>query len=473
MVANLADAAAADLRPDPEVEAQRTQIFDRLIEINLSELEPAWVGPHTPDLRHTVSEIGKFAEAQKYPTQIKDALIGSCTNSSYEDLSRAASVARQASAAGLKLAVPLLVTPGSEQVRATVARDGQLEAFERAGATVLANACGPCIGQWKREDIAKGETNTIVTSFNRNFPARNDGNAQTLAFIGSPELVVAVAFSGDINFDPRKDSIRQNGVELRFDPPTGDELPSKGYDLGEDTYVAPPENGRGVEITIDAKSERLQRLQPFTPWDGNDLEDLPVLLKSKGKTTTDHISPAGPWLRFRGHLDHISDNMFTGAINAFAEQPGQGINVLTGEENVSLPQIARAYKAAGVDWVAIGDENYGEGSSREHAAMEPRFLGGRAVIVRSFARIAETNLKKQGLLPLTFANSADYDRIGPRDRVSIRGLANIAQGQPLAAEVRHPDGKKESFPVQHSFTADQFAWFKAGSALNMIAAAQH
>ena len=469
-LAELADAYRTDLQPDAAVEAQRDAIFDRLIEIDLDQLEPGWVGPHTPDRRHEVGEMRAFAEREGYPTHIKGALIGSCTNSSYEDLSRAASVARQAAAAGLTVAVPLLVTPGSEQVRATTERDGQLAAFTEVGATVLANACGPCIGQWNRQDVERGEPNTIITSFNRNFPARNDGNAETLAFIGSPELVVALAFSGDLGFDPRKDAIPLDGGEFRFEPPSGEELPAAGFDTGEAGYLAPPAEGHGVEVVVDPQSERLQRLQPFEPWDGADLIDLPILLKTQGKTTTDHISPAGPWLRFRGHLDKISDNLFVGASNAFSAKAGTGLNVLTGEEEVGLPLIARGYREAGVDWVVVGDENYGEGSSREHAAMEPRYLGGRAVIVRSFARIHETNLKKQGVLPLTFVDPADYERFEPRDRVSIVGLPSLAPGASLTVHLSHPDGTTESIEVQHSFTAEQVAWFRAGSALNMIAA---
>ena len=469
-IADLADAHAQELRADPEVEEQRADIYDRVIEIDLSTLEPGWVGPHTPDLRHTVSEMRDAAAREGYPSRIKDALIGSCTNSSYEDLSRAASVARQATAAGLRVAVPLLVTPGSEQVRATAERDGQLQAFEEAGARVLANACGPCIGQWRREDVEPGERNTIITSFNRNFPARNDGNAETLAFIGSPELVVALAFSGDLGFDPRTDAIPVDGKEFRFQPPQGAELPDRGYEEGESGYVAPPPDGSEVEVVIAPQSERLQRLQPFPAWDGDDLVDLPILLKARGKTTTDHISPAGPWLRYRGHLDRISDNLFVGANNAFASEPGKGINVLSGQENLPLPQVARAYSAAGVDWVVIGDENYGEGSSREHAAMEPRYLGGRAVIVRSFARIAEMNLKKQGLLALTFADPSDFEKLCPQDRLTIRGLHAMAPGDLLTVAIKHPDGSLETIQVRHTFTADQIAWFRAGSALNMIAA---
>jgi len=471
-VADLAEANAANLTADPEVDAQREAIFDQVIEIDLSTLEPAWVGPHTPDLRHTASEVGPWAESQDYPLAIKDALIGSCTNSSYEDLSRAASLARQAAAAGLRVQVPLLVTPGSEQVRATVERDGQIAAFESVGGTVLANACGPCIGQWKREDIAKGEKNTIVTSFNRNFPARNDANPQTLAFIGSPEMVVAAAFAGRLGFDPRTDSIPLNGDSFRFDPPQGDELPRDGYELGDAGFVPPPAHGGDVQVVVGENSSRLQRLTPWQPWDGKDVENCAILLKSVGKTTTDHISPAGPWLRFRGHLDNISDNTFTGVNNAFASQAGTGNNVLNGEQGMLLPDIARAYKMAGQSWVVIGDENFGEGSSREHAAMQPRHLGAVAVIVRSFARIAETNLKKQGLLPLRFADPADYDKFGQDDRVSIRGLQSLAPGTPLTVEIRRPDGSTESIEVTHSFTEQQVGWFRAGGALNEIATAQ-
>ncbi len=473
-IADLAEAHADDLRQDPEVVDQRDAIFDRVVEINLSELEPAFVGPHTPDLRHTVSEIGSWMRSQGYPTKIKDALIGSCTNSSYEDMSRAASVARQAVAAGLEVSIPLLVTPGSEQVRATTERDGQLKQFEEIGATVLANACGPCIGQWRREDVEEGEMNTIITSFNRNFPGRNDANASTLAFIGSPEIVVALAFAGEMGFDPRTDTIDANGTAFHFEPPSGDELPADGFDEGEPGYEAPPDDGSGVDVVVTLDSERLERLSPFEAWDGKDLEGAAVLLRATGKTTTDHVSPAGAWLRFRGHLDNISNNMYTGANNAFTDKPGTAVNTLDDAESqvASVPDVARAYKAAGVPWVVIGDDNYGEGSSREHAAMEPRHLGGRAIIVRSFARIAETNLKKQGLLALTFADPADYEKFGAEDRVAVLGLAEMAPDEPLEVSIEHPDGLRETVRVEHSYTADQIEWFRAGSALNMIAAAQ-
>ena len=471
-IAQLARDNAANLRPDDEVENARDDIFDRIIEIDLSALEPGWVGPHTPDLRNTVAEIGAFMTEQGYPPVPRNALIGSCTNSSYEDISRAAHLARQAADAGLTLRIPLLVTPGSEQIRATTERDGQLADFQTAGATVLANACGPCIGQWRRSDLEGDEQNTIVTSFNRNFPGRNDANRNTLAFIGSPELVVAAAFAGTIDFDPRTDSIEQNGASFTFQPPQGDELPANGFDPGVSGYEAPPENGSRIQVIVNPDSERLQRLQPFTPWHGSDFQQLPLLIKTRGKTTTDHISPAGPWLKYRGHLDNISDNLFAGAVNAFTGQTGKTLNPLIGRTDQPISQVARALKAAGTGWIAIGDENYGEGSSREHAAMEPRHLGGLAVIARSFARIAETNLKKQGLLALSFADPAHYDLIQENDRLSILGLTKMAPGQPLQLRIHHPDGSTEAIPLNHSFTQQQIGWFRAGSALNQIAAAQ-
>ena len=470
-IAELAEAAAEHLRADDGVEAQRNDIFDRVIEIDLSTLEPAWVGPHTPDLRNTVDEIGDFMREQDYPSEVANALIGSCTNSSYEDISRAANIARQAAAAGIPLRAPLLVTPGSEQIRATIQRDGQLDAFEAAGATVLANACGPCIGQWKRDDLVGDEQNTIVTSFNRNFPGRNDANRNTLAFIGSPELVVATAFAGQIDFDPRSDAITADSGEFRFQPPTGDELPPRGFDSGDEGYLAPPDDGGGVDVIVSPDSDRLQRLTPFAAWDGGDLTDLTLLLKTQGKTTTDHISPAGAWLRFRGHLDNISGNLFSGGVNAFSGDTGLTTNQLNGEtEEVNV--VARAYQADGRGWAVVGDENYGEGSSREHAAMEIRHCGGQVVIARSFARIAETNLKKQGLLALTFSDPAHYDLIGERDRLSILGLAEMSPGAPLQLRIDHADATTDTVEVNHTYTAEQIRWFQAGSALNTIAAAQ-
>jgi aconitate hydratase len=411
--------------------------------------------------------------AHDYPSTLTAALIGSCTNSSYEDIGRAAHIARQAKAKGLKARVPLMVTPGSEQVRATIERDGLLADLEAIGATVLANACGPCIGQWERTDIAAGEKNSILTSYNRNFPKRNDGNPGTHAFIASPEVVVAYALAGRLDTDPIHQGVSLNGGSLMFEAPSAAELPLKGFDRGRDGYVAPVENPAAMNVMVDAKSERLALLAPFEPVDKIvGYQNLPVLLKARGKCTTDHISPAGPWLKFRGHLDRISDNMLTGADNVFADKPGTGFNVLTGETGEALQKIARAYKAQGLGWVAVGDRNYGEGSSREHAAMSPRFLGARVVLVRSFARIHETNLKKQGVLPLTFADPADYDRIRQDDRLSFAGLDKLMPEQKIAVKITHADGSQETISALHSLTRDQIAWFMAGSALNLIRRSQ-
>ncbi|MXX32402.1 MAG: aconitate hydratase [Chloroflexi bacterium] len=471
-IAELAEVNAEHLRADDGVADARRDIFDRVIEINLSELEPAWVGPHTPDLRNTVADVRGFMESEDYPLHVTNALIGSCTNSSYEDMSRAAHIARQAAEAGLELRAPLLVTPGSEQIRATIQRDGQIEAFESAGATVLANACGPCIGQWKRDDLEGDEQNTIVTSFNRNFPGRNDANRNTLAFIGSPELVVATAFAGEMGFDPRSDAIATDDGEFRFSAPSGDELPAGGFDAGDEGYIAPPEDGSGVDVIVSPESNRLQRLTPFPSWDGDDYRFLSVLIKTQGKTTTDHISPAGSWLRFRGHLENISGNLFSGGVNAFTDDTGTTLNQISGLADEPINEVARAYKDAGIRWVAVGDENYGEGSSREHASMEIRWSGGYVVVARSFARIAETNLKKQGILALTFSDPAHYDLVGERDRISVLGLADFAPGQPLTLRIDHEDGSSDEVPVNHTFTEEQITWFQAGSALNKIAAAQ-
>ena len=471
-IAELAEANAEHLRADDGVADARHDIFDRVIEINLSELEPAWVGPHTPDLRNTVADVRAFMEAQDYPTTVTSALIGSCTNSSYEDISRAAHIARQAADARLELRTPLLVSPGSEQIRATTERDGQLDIFESAGATVLANACGPCIGQWKRSDVEGGEQNTIVTSFNRNFPGRNDSNRNTLAFIGSPELVVATAFAGHMGFDPRTDALASDDGEFRFAPPVGDELPQDGFDSGDDGYIPPPADGSGVDVIVSPESDRLQRLTPFQSWDGEDYTFLTVLLKTQGKTTTDHISPAGSWLRFRGHLENISGNLFSGGVNAFSSGTGVTLNQISGQPDQPVSEVARAYKDAGIRWVAVGDENYGEGSSREHASMEIRWSGGYVVIARSFARIAETNLKKQGILALTFSDPAHYELIGERDRLSVLGLTNFAPGQPLTLRIDHEDGRSDQVQAHHSYTDEQISWFQAGSALNKIAASQ-
>ncbi len=471
-IADIAEANAEHLRADDGVADARRNIFDRVIEINLSELEPAWVGPHTPDLRNTVADVRGFMESEDYPLHVTNALIGSCTNSSYEDMSRAAHIARQAAEAGLELRAPLLVTPGSEQIRATIQRDGQIEAFESAGATVLANACGPCIGQWKRDDLEGDEQNTIVTSFNRNFPGRNDANRNTLAFIGSPELVVATAFAGEMGFDPRSDAIATADGEFRFSPPSGDELPDGGFDAGDEGYIAPPEDGSGVDVIVSPESNRLQRLTPFPAWDGDDYSYLSVLIKTQGKTTTDHISPAGSWLRFRGHLENISGNLFSGGVNAFTGDTGATLNQISGQADQPINEVARAYKDAGIRWVAVGDENYGEGSSREHASMEIRWSGGFVVVARSFARIAETNLKKQGILALTFSDPAHYDLVGERDRISVLGLADFAPGQPLTLRIDHEDGSSDEVPVNHTFTQEQITWFQAGSALNKIATSQ-
>ena len=462
-IASLADAFAENLRADDGAE------YDQVIEINMSELEPQINGPFTPDLAHGISEFGEAARKNGWPTTISAGLIGSCTNSSYEDMSRAASVARQALAAGIKAKVPFAITPGSEQIRATIERDGLIEIFEKVGGTVLANACGPCIGQWKRTEVAKGEKNSIVTSFNRNFAARNDANPATHAFVTSPEIVTAMAIAGDLTFNPEKDTlVGADGTEIMLSPPEGDELPARGYDPGEETYQAPA--GSNTEVKVDPESNRLQLLTPFAAWDGKDLTDALVLIKAKGKCTTDHISMAGPWLKYRGHLDNISNNMLIGATNAENEKINSVKNQLTGEYG-SVPDVARAYKAAGDPWVVVGDENYGEGSSREHAALEPRHLGGRAVIVKSFARIHETNLKKQGMLPLTFADPKDYDTIGPFDKIAIKGLTDFQPGKPLTLEGTRPDGSTYSFPVNQTFNENQITWFKAGSALNAMGAA--
>jgi aconitate hydratase len=468
-VADLADAHAEHLRVDPEVMDDPERFYDRVIDIDLDELEPHLVGPHTPDLDRPISEVGAAAREEGYPVEISAALVGSCTNSSYEDIGRAANVARQASAAGLRVKTPLLITPGSEQVRATIERDGLLADLEAIGATVLANACGPCIGQWQRDDIKKGETNTIVSSFNRNFPARNDGNAATLSFIGSPETVTAMALTGrlDVNF-VRQPIAGPDGTEVVLEAPSADELPAKGFDPGESGFVAPAEDPSTVEVVVKPDSERIELLEPFPAWDGADLTGLRVLLKAVGKCTTDHISPAGPWLRYRGHLTNISGNLFVGVNNAFALEPaGSGVDVRDGSVK-PLPELAKAYKEAGIPWVAIGDENYGEGSSREHAAMEPRYMNGRAVIVRSFARIHEANLKKQGVLALTFANPDDYERIQADDTIDIVGLADLAPGRPVDVVIHHANGTSETVSTTHTMSDEHIAWFRAGSALNVL-----
>ncbi len=467
-VALLAEGVAEYLTPDREVAATPDKYFDRIVEINLSELEPHVNGPFTPDLAWPISKFAEAVRENNYPEELKVALIGSCTNSSYEDIERSASVAQQALSKGLKAKSEFTITPGSEQIRATIERDGQLKTLTDIGGLVLANACGPCIGQWKRHDVKMGEKNSIITSYNRNFTGRNDANPATHAFVASPEIVTAFALAGKLTFNPLKDSIvNASGESVKLDPPKGDELPKKGYTPGERGFIEPAKDGSAVQVKVDPRSDRLQILQPFARWENSDLENLRVLVKVKGKCTTDHISPAGKWLKFRGHLDNISNNMFIGAVNAFSGEAGKGKNVFTGEVK-DFSAVARDYKAKGIGWVTIGDENYGEGSSREHAAMEPRFLGGRAIIVKSFARIHETNLKKQGMLALTFRNPSDYDVIREDDIVSIRGLKSFAPGVPLKLEVKHNDGSIVTIALNHSFNEGQIAWFKAGSALNAM-----
>ncbi|MFP3907073.1 MAG: aconitate hydratase [Acidimicrobiales bacterium] len=467
-VADAANAVAHHLRADDEVLADPEQFYDQVIEIDLDTLEPLINGPHTPDLSRPVSRVGGDAKLNDWPTEISYALVGSCTNSSYEDITRAASIARQAAAEGITCKTDLMITPGSEQVRATIERDGLLADFERIGATVLANACGPCIGQWSRSDVSEGDVNTIVTSYNRNFPKRNDGFSSTLAFVTSPETVVALALAGTLDFNPLTDTLTNAaGDEVLLAVPVGEELPDQGFTAGESGFVAPPEDSSDVEIVVSPESDRLQLLEPFEAWDGNDFVELPVLVKAKGKCTTDHISAAGPWLRYRGHLENISGNLFLGAVNAFTGEAGQGKDITDGETR-PYPEIARRYHEAGIAWVAVGDENYGEGSSREHAAMEPRFRGAKAVITRSFARIHETNLKKQGVLPLTFADPSDYDKIGEDDRISILGLAELAPNTPVQGRIHHADGTTTDITFDHTLSPDQIEWFQAGSALNII-----
>ena len=472
-VADAAGAVGEHLRPDDEVAADPQRHFDRVVEIDLDRLGPRINGPHTPDRARSVGDLGAEARSEGWPLEISAALIGSCTNSSYEDITRAASIAREAADRGLRSRTRLLVTPGSEQIRATIVRDGLMADFEALGATVLANACGPCIGQWDRSDEpghAPGRSNVIVTSYNRNFPKRNDGDPATLAFVTSPETVVALALAGTIDFDPAADELTDpEGNPVRLSAPAGVELPERGFDPGRDTFVAPPADGSGVEVRVAPGSQRLQLLEPFEPWDGADFEDLLVVAKARGKCTTDHISMAGPWLRYRGHLENISGNLYLGVVGAYGHETGFGKNQLTGEVE-ALPDIARAYHEAGRRWVFVGDENLGEGSSREHAAMEPRFRGCAAVLARSFARIHETNLKKQGVLALTFADPADYELIGEDNRVAVRGLADLAPGRPVAVEVEatSPGGGRRSFEANHTLSAEQIEWFRAGSALNII-----
>ncbi|WP_416437724.1 aconitate hydratase [Phnomibacter sp. MR] len=467
-VAELADGIAEHLTGDPEVYANPEAYFDQVIEINLSELEPHLNGPFTPDLATPISKMKEAAAANNWPTKVEVGLIGSCTNSSYEDISRAVSLAKQVAEKGLKTKAEFTITPGSEQVRYTIERDGFLDIFAQIGATVYANACGPCIGMWERVGAEKQERNTIVHSFNRNFAKRADGNPNTMAFVASPELVTALAIAGDLTFNPITDTLtNENGEQVKLDPPSGDELPVRGFAVEDAGYQAPAEDGSGVNVIVEPTSKRLQLLDPFAAWEGTDLKGLKLLIKAKGKCTTDHISMAGPWLKFRGHLDNISNNMLIGAVNFFNEKTDNIKNQLTGEYG-PVPATQRAYKAAGIGSIVVGDENYGEGSSREHAAMEPRHLGVRAVLVKSFARIHETNLKKQGMLALTFADKADYEKIQEDDSIDIVGLTEFAPGKPLTLVLNHADGSKDEISVNHTYNDQQIEWFKAGAALNII-----
>ncbi|XP_060070667.1 aconitate hydratase, mitochondrial-like [Ylistrum balloti] len=462
-IADLANNYKGLLSADPNAQ------YDQVIEINLDTLEPHVNGPFTPDLAHPISKLGEIAQQNDWPNDIKVGLIGSCTNSSYEDMSRAASIAKQALDKGLKAKSAFTITPGSEQIRATIERDGQAGILSEIGGVVLANACGPCIGQWDRQDVKKGEKNTIVTSYNRNFTGRNDANPATHAFVTSPELVTALAIAGELSFNPETDSLTAaDGSKFKLESPYGDELPSKGFDPGMDTFQPPPADGSSLKVDVDPNSNRLQLLSPFDKWNGQDFTDMPILIKVKGKCTTDHISAAGQWLKYRGHLDNISNNLLIGATNVENGEINSVKNWVTGEYG-SVPDTARYYKSKGLPWVVVGDENYGEGSSREHAALEPRHLGGRAIIVRSFARIHETNLKKQGMLPLTFADPADYDKIKPDDKISLLGLKDLAPGQQVKCQIQHSDGSAETIQLNQSMNEGQIAWFKAGSALNRMA----
>ncbi len=471
-IAELANERADLLRADPQVESDPERFFAKVIEIDLSKLEPQVVGPHTPDLVRPVSRLAADVAEHGYPERLSSALIGSCTNSSYEDLERAADVARQASRRGARTRTRLWITPGSEQIYRTIRRDGQMQSFEEIGATVLANACGPCIGQWKRDDIGAGEENSIINSYNRNFRRRNDGNAATSAFIASPEIVVAFALAGRLSFNPLSDEVEgEDGVRFKLAAPArAPDVPPEGFVHSVEGYIAPPTDRSTLEVEVAPDSERLELLQPFPAWDGRDFERLPLLLKTRGKCTTDHISPAGRWLRFRGHLDHISDNMFFGVVNGFTGKTGEGLDQLSGERDQAFSAIARHYSAEGLRWVSVGDENYGEGSSREHAAMSPRLLGCAAVIVRSFPRLYEANLKKQGVLALTFVDPTDFDRVLETDRVSIRGLGDLAPGRELQVTLHHEDGSEDDVRGAHTLNDQQIRWFQAGSALNLLRA---
>ncbi|SCU90314.1 LANO_0D08306g1_1 [Lachancea nothofagi CBS 11611] len=459
----------ADLYHKDLLSSDKGAEYDEVIEINLSELEPYINGPFTPDLATPISAMKEVAVKNNWPLDVRVGLIGSCTNSSYEDMSRAASIAKDAAAHGLKAKSLFTISPGSEQVRATIARDGQLQTFQDFGGVVMANACGPCIGQWDRQDIKKGDKNTIVSSFNRNFTSRNDGNPETHSFVASPEITTAIAIAGDLRFNPMTDKLKdKDGNEFMLKPPTGLGLPTKGYDAGENTYEAPPLERSNVEVKVSPTSDRLQLLKPFDAWDGKDPSDLPILIKALGKTTTDHISMAGPWLKYRGHLENISNNYMIGAINAENKKANSVKNFYTGEY-AGVPDTARAYKKQGQKWVVVGGENFGEGSSREHAALEPRYLGAYAIITKSFARIHETNLKKQGLLPLTFAQPEAYDRINPDDLIDLVGVKGLAPGKPITMRMKTKAGETWETPLNHTFNSEQIEWFKAGSALNRMA----
>ncbi|HOU46869.1 MAG TPA: aconitase family protein, partial [Chitinophagales bacterium] len=467
-VAALADTIKTYLNADAECYAEPEKYFDQVIEIDLDTLEPYLNGPFTPDLATPISKLKEEAIKNNWPLDVKVGLIGSCTNSSYEDISRAASLAKQVKEKNLKSKAQFTITPGSEQVRYTIERDGFIKLFDEIGANVFANACGPCIGQWSREGAEKEEKNTIVHSFNRNFAKRADGNPNTYAFVGSPELVTALAIAGRLDFNPLTDTLtNENGEQVKLDAPTGFELPPLGFAVEDAGFQAPAEDGSSVEVVVNPTSERLQLLAGFAPWEKTDLLGLKLLIKAKGKCTTDHISMAGPWLRYRGHLDNISNNMLIGAVNAFNDKTDTVLNELTGEYG-AVPATARAYKAAGLGSIVFGDENYGEGSSREHAAMEPRHLGARAVVVKSFARIHETNLKKQGMLALTFIDKNDYEKIQENDTIDVTGLTTFAPGKNLTIVLHHKDGSTDSFEVAHSYNEQQIGWFKAGSALNLI-----
>ena len=468
-ISELANQNKDSLIADPEIENDPEKFFDKVIEINLSTLEPHIVGPHTPDLARSISQFADDVKSNDYTDPISVALIGSCTNSSYEDMSRAADLAEQAKAKGIKAKIPLLVTPGSEQIRGTIERDGQMDSLKDIGATVLANACGPCIGQWNRPELEKNEKNSIVTTYNRNFPGRNDGQRTTLNFIGSPEMIIALSLGGRLSFNPLKDDLTAaDGTKFKLEPPkTAPEVPRDGFVLPEGIFVAPPDNSDDVEIIIDPDSKRLQRLEPFSKWNGKDFESLPIMVKAKGKCTTDHISPAGAWLSLRGHLDNLSDNMLLGAVNAFNDEVGVGKNILNNQLE-PFSKIARQYKEKQMNWIIIGDNNYGEGSSREHAAMSPRYLGCVAVVTKSLARIHETNLKKQGILALTFSNSNDYDKILEDDKISLLNLNELEPDKQVKCIILHNNGNKDKILLNHSYNESQIEWFKSGSALNVL-----